>query len=76
MTLNKSVKFKVNGMHCNGCVTKIKNSINALSNDQLTDIDLSSGEVKVFFDEDKMKLSEIKSKIIEAGFSVEGIELE
>lgn len=76
MSLNKTAKFKVNGIHCNGCATKIKNSINTLEVENKTDIDVASGVVKVSFDGDKAKLSDIKSKITEAGYRVEGVELE
>ncbi len=76
MSLNKTAKFKVNGIHCNGCATKIKNSINSLEVENQTDIDVAKGEVKVSFDGDKAKLSDIKTKIIEVGYKVEGVELE
>lgn len=76
MTNKKIVNFKVNGIHCNGCATKIKNSISSLGVDNKVEVDISTGNVKVDFDSDKSKLNDIKSKIIDVGFTVEGIELE
>lgn len=76
MALNKTVKLKVNGIHCNGCATKIKNSINTLNVENQTEVNIATGDVKVVFDGEKAKPSEIKSKITDVGFSVEGIEIE
>ena len=76
MSNKKIVNFKVNGIHCNGCATKIINSISSLGLDNKVEVDISTGNVKVDFDSEKSKLNEIKSKIIDVGFTIEGIELE
>lgn len=76
MALNKSVTLKVNGIHCNGCASKIKKSIEELGIDQSTEIDISTGEVKVKFDATKASVSDIKSKVVSAGYQVESMSLE
>lgn len=76
MKNKKVVNLKVNGIHCGGCVTKIKNNLNTISNELETDVDVKEGKVKVVYDGEKVSLSDIKSKITEVGFSVESVELE
>lgn len=73
---NKKVVLKVNGIHCEGCATKIKTSLDSLNANQNVEINVSSGEVKVQFDSEKANLSDIKSKVINAGYQVESVELE
>ena len=76
MNHKKIAKFKVNGIHCNGCATKINKSLDSLKIDLVTDVNIESGDVKIIFNADQTGISEIKSKIIEAGFQVESVELE
>ncbi|MGZ3788863.1 MAG: heavy-metal-associated domain-containing protein [Bacteriovorax sp.] len=76
MSKSKTVSFKVNGMHCNGCAGKIKNNLGALAILEEAQIDVAAGKVKVVFDAEKSTLSEIKNKIEAAGFTVESVELE
>ena len=76
MNNKKTGNFKVNGIHCNGCVLKINKSLDSLNIDHQADVNIESGNVKVIFDSTRTGISEIKSKIIEAGFQVESIELE
>lgn len=76
MSNQKTVKLKVNGIHCNGCATKIKKSIDALNMEHTTDVNVETGNVKVIFDAEKASLSDIKSKIQEVGFQVESVEIE
>ncbi len=76
MENKKTVKFKVNGMHCNGCANKIKNGISSLSLENQTDVNVESGEVKVIFDSRQVSLVDLKTIISQAGFSVEGVEVE
>lgn len=76
MSNQKTVKLKVNGIHCNGCATKIKKSIDSLNMEHTTDVNVETGNVKVIFDAEKASLSDIKSKIQEVGFQVESVEIE
>lgn len=76
MSHKKIVHLKVNGIHCNGCALKIKKGLDTLNMDHVTDVNIETGEVKIIFDAEKGRLSEIKSKIMEAGFQVESVEFE
>lgn len=76
MVTKKIVKLKINGIHCNGCVSKITKSLDTLNMDHSTDVNIETGEVKIVYDADKVGLSDIKSKITEVGFQVESVELE
>jgi copper chaperone len=76
MTNKKTINLKVNGIHCNGCATKIKKSLDTLNMNHETEVNVESGNVKVIYDADKAGLTDIKSKISEVGFQVESVELE
>ena len=72
----KKIKLKVNGIHCNGCATKIKNSIATLGIEHVLNVNVESGQVEVSYQADKSSLGEIKSKITDVGFQVESVEVE
>ena len=76
MNNEKVAKLKVNGIHCNGCVSKITEALDSLNMDQITEVNIETGNVKVTYDSKKAGLSDIKSKISELGFQVESVELE
>lgn len=72
----KKLKMQVNGIHCNGCANKIKNSIGSLNIEHQTDVNVDSGEVKVAFDQSKASINDIKAKILDVGFQIESVEIE
>jgi copper chaperone CopZ len=72
----KTIKLKVNGIHCNGCATKIKNGLNVLNPQIVSEVNIETGDVKVEFNKNEISVNAIKEKIIEVGFQVESIELE
>jgi len=72
----KKLKMQVNGIHCNGCANKIKNSIGSLNIEHQTDVNVDSGEVKVVFDQTKASVNDIKTKILDVGFQIESVEIE
>ena len=76
MNNEKVAKLNVNGIHCNGCVSKITEALDSLNMDQITEVNIETGNVKVTYDSKKAGLSDIKSKISELGFQVESVELE
>lgn len=76
MTMNKAVTMKVNGMHCGGCASKIKKSIEELGVEQNTEVDVGKGSVKIQFDGTKTTVAELKSKIAAVGFQIESVNLE
>jgi len=76
MNNEKIAKLKVNGIHCNGCVSKITKGLDSLNMDHITEVNIETGNVKIAFDSKKAGLSDIKSKFFELGFQVESVELE
>lgn len=74
--MNKSVNFKVNGMHCGGCANKIKKGLDELGIEQTNDIKVESGMVNVKFNSEQSSISVLKDSIVKAGFQVESVELE
>jgi copper chaperone CopZ len=72
----KIVNLKVNGIHCDGCASKIKKSLDTLNIEHVTEVNTKTGQVKIIFDADKAGLSDIKSKITDVGFQIESVELE
>ena len=63
-------KLKVEGMSCGHCVATIQKAIGCLSGVSSVNVNLNDKEVFVEFDENKLTLGIIASKIKEAGFDV------
>ena len=63
-------KFLVEGMSCAHCVATIKKTVGGLAGVLSVDIILDNKEVSVEFDDSKVALGVISSKIKEAGFEV------
>jgi copper chaperone len=76
ITLNKSIKMQVNGIHCNGCASKIQKGVESLGIDQETQVDVATGVVRVKYNSEQANAIEIKNKIEEAGYTVESLSLE
>jgi Cu2+-exporting ATPase len=76
MENKKIINLKINGIHCDGCVSKIKKGLDSLNMDHMTDINIESGRIKIILNSGTVGLGEIKSKISELGFQVESVELE
>lgn len=62
--------LKVEGMSCMHCVNAVKESVGSLSGVTRVEPDLEGKQVVVEFDDDKVKLEDIKEKIVEAGYEV------
>jgi copper ion binding protein len=67
---NDSKVLKVEGMSCMHCVNAVKESVGSLSGVTRVEPDLEGKQVIVEFDNDKVKLEDIKEKIVEAGYEV------
>lgn len=76
MTTNKSVNFKVNGMHCGGCAGKIKKGVEALNIESSVDVNVETGKVNIKFNSEQSTMAVLKDTIVKAGFQVESVELE
>lgn len=59
--------FKIDGMSCQHCVMAVKKEISKLGVESL---DVKIGEVKVQYDETKIKPEDIKKSIAQAGYFV------
>ena len=76
MTTNKSVNFKVNGMHCGGCANKIKKSVADLNIENDINVDVPTGKVNIKYNSEQATIATLKESIAKAGFQVESVELE
>ena len=76
MTTNKSVNFKVNGMHCGGCASKIKKSVEELNIENAIDVNVEKSLVNIKFNSEQSTIAVLKESITKAGFQVESVELE
>lgn len=64
----KNETLIVEGMKCNGCVKKVQNNLEKIG--VTGDVDLSSGEVKVQFDQAAVSIDNIVESIKGLGYSV------
>lgn len=76
MATNKSVNFKVNGMHCSGCADKIKRSVGDLHVEHTLIIDVASGKVNIKFNSAETSIGKLRDSITQVGFQVEKVDLE
>lgn len=76
MTINKSVNLKVNGMHCGGCASKVKKSLESLNIEHTVDINVESGKINIKYNSEQSTIATLKSSIEKVGFQVESVELE
>ncbi len=63
-------KFVVEGMSCGHCVATIKKAVGGLAGVINVDISLENKEVSVEFDENKLTIATVFTKIKTAGFEV------
>lgn len=67
----KSTTIKVEGMHCEGCENRIKNSLELIDNVEKVECSYKTKEVKVFFEEE-INEEEIIESIEDLGFEIQG----
>src|SRR5215470_4646078 len=65
---NASLNLKVDGMHCEGCVTKIKTALAKVEGVVTVDIKLADKVVFVKYNKDKVSSAKIAKVISELGF--------
>ena len=58
----KELKFKIEGMHCTGCSTRLQNVLNNLE---------EAKQAMIKYDEDKISIEGIREAIEDAGFKAE-----
>lgn len=76
MTTNKSVNFKVNGMHCDGCANKIRKGLEVLNIENVTNISIEKSLVNIQFNSSQSTIAALKDSITQAGFQVESVIIE
>lgn len=67
----KEVVLKIEGMHCNGCSTRLERVLNNLEGVNKAKVELEKAEAKIEFDETKISIEKIKEAIEDAGFKGE-----
>lgn len=61
--MNKTIKFKIDNMHCNSCKVLIEEELKDLAGIINVSVDYQSGDAQVEFDNDKVTREQIFSKI-------------
>lgn len=67
---NETKVLNVEGMSCMHCVAAVKESVGSLPGVTKVEPDLNTKKVTVEFDDEKVKLDDIKEKIEDAGYQV------
>ena len=67
----KELKFKIEGMHCTGCSTRLQKVLNNLDGVEEAEVSLEEKQAMIKYDEDKISIEEIKEVIEDAGFKAE-----
>jgi len=62
------VEFKVEGLHCDGCVKSVTRMLNGVAGVAKVDVSLAEGRASVQFDPAKSGLPEFKRAVERAGF--------
>ena len=66
----KDIVLKVEGMHCNSCSTRLEKVLNMVDGINSAKVSLEDKEANINFDENQIKIEEIKELIEDAGFTV------
>ena len=67
----KEIVLKIEGMHCNGCSTRLERVLNNLEGVNKAKVELEKAEATIEFDETKISIEKIKEAIEDAGFKGE-----
>jgi periplasmic mercuric ion binding protein len=68
---DQTAKFKVTGMFCNACQTKIEHALNKTDGVKSAKVDLNSGSATVTFDDAKVKPEQIIKIIEKEGYKAQ-----
>ena len=63
-----NVEFKVEGMHCDGCVKSVTRMLSGVAGVEAVDVSLGEGRARVSFDPARAGLAEFKRAVERAGF--------
>lgn len=67
----KKLKFKIEGMHCTGCSTRLQKVLNNLEGVQEAEVSLEAKQAIIKYDETTINIEEIEEAIEDAGFKAE-----
>ena len=67
----KELKFKIEGMHCTGCSTRLQKVLNNLEGVEEAEVSLEAKQAMIKYDEDKISIEVIREAIEDAGFKAE-----
>jgi copper chaperone len=64
----EKIEFKVEGLHCDGCVKSVTRMLTGIPGVEKVDVSLAEGKAEVSFDPAKAGLPEFKRAVERAGF--------
>ena len=67
----KEVSLKIKGMHCTGCSTRLEKVLNNQEGVEKAEVSFEDGKAEIKYDENQIKIEEIKETIEDAGFEAE-----
>ena len=67
----KETNFKIEGMHCVGCSTRLEKILNNLDGVEIAKVSLEEKKATIKYDEPKINIESIKETIEDAGFKGE-----
>lgn len=68
----EKIELNIEGMHCNGCSTRLQKVLSNLDGVNVIDISFETGKANLEVDFSKLKMKDINEAIEDAGFSVIG----
>jgi copper chaperone CopZ len=71
LAADQTAKFKVTGMYCDACQTKIQHALNKTNGVKSATVDLNSGSATVTFDDAKVKPQQIINIIEKEGYKAQ-----
>jgi copper chaperone CopZ len=71
LAAEKTDTIKVSGWHCGGCAARTEAALKDLKGVTIVSSDKNKHEVKVTYDDSKVKRADLEKAIAESGFSAE-----
>ena len=69
----KIITLNVTGMNCNGCRTSVERSLKNLDGVRDVVVTLEPSEARVTYDADRLTVTDLSSRVVEAGYGVADI---
>ncbi len=68
----KSVTFRIEGMHCNACASRIKMLVEQVPGVQTASVSFEQGQARILFDPQSVSEERFAALVHDAGFRVVG----